>query len=72
MLCVYWRGLKPNQNWLRVDVERHFEGIPRPHLRDIVTVGTTDSCEHSIDFIQKTARHGVMYGHTDEHHKKMV
>lgn len=37
-LCVmYWRGLPPNQQWLRVDVERHFEGVPLTAIRDIVT-----------------------------------
>jgi len=41
MLCTYWRGMKADQNWIRVDVERHFEGVPRPHLRDIVSVAST-------------------------------
>lgn len=30
MMVMYWRGVKPAQpGWFRVDVERHFEGVPR-------------------------------------------
>lgn len=35
---VYWRGLPTgNKVFWRVDVERHFEGIPRTAIRDLVS-----------------------------------
>ena len=39
-----------NKDWLRVDVERHFEGIPRTAIRDLVSVKkpTGNATTHEI------------------------
>jgi len=37
-MVLYWRGLPANKEWFRVDVERHFEGIPRMEIKDLVAV----------------------------------
>lgn len=43
-------------DWLRVDVERHFEGIPKPALRDFVSVDTVESCDNAMNYIKKKGR----------------
>jgi hypothetical protein len=37
MNVIYWRGLPLSQDgYIRIDVERHFEGKPRSAIRDLV------------------------------------
>jgi len=71
MLAVYWRGLQANQNWIRVDIERHFEGIPKQQLRDLVCPKQAEECEAAIKFVTKQGKHGLMHGHTLEHYSNL-
>lgn len=36
MIAIYWTGMEPNQNWLRVDISKKFDGIPISKYRDIL------------------------------------
>jgi disulfide oxidoreductase YuzD len=33
---IYWSGMDVNNNWLRVDIARKFDGIPQSQYRDIM------------------------------------
>ena len=41
MMVCYWKGLPVSKDWLRVDVVRHFEVLPRQHIKDLVSVART-------------------------------
>lgn len=48
ILACYFKGLPPNQTYLRVDVVRHLECVPRNALRDIISVDRPVPNEESI------------------------
>jgi len=52
-----------NKEWLRVDVERHFEGIPRQELRDFVGVKRRGPSEHTLDFVKKKSMDTALHNH---------
>lgn len=76
MIAVYWKGLPANQNWFRVDVERHFEVIPRQHLRDVVHVERPLPSPKTVDYVleaydsPKLHAHTAGYGKVLENHVK--
>lgn len=51
MMCVYFRGMPANKDWIRIDVERHFEGLPRQDLKDFVGVARPVANEKTLDFV---------------------
>ena len=55
-----------NKTWLRVDVERHFEGIPRTKIRDLVSVAKPKSNPKTHDVLRKVTNIPQMFGHTHE------
>lgn len=67
MLCVYWRGLPKNENWFRIDVERHFEGIPRQHLKDIVSTKKPEFCAKTIKHVAKVSDQPKLHSSTLNH-----
>ena len=37
-MVVSWVGMPPNKNWLRCDITRHLECVPRISMKDIIAV----------------------------------
>ena len=54
---------------MRVDIERHFEGIPRTAIRDIVATCKPKGHSKTIETIKKLQNVGPMFGHTLEDFK---
>lgn len=48
MMVCYWKGLPPSKDWLRVDVIRHFEVLPRQNVKDLIAVGRTKPSPDTI------------------------
>lgn len=63
-MVAYWRGLPANKDgWLRVDVERHFEGIPRQEIRDYVAVKRRGPSEKTLNFVKNQSMQTVLHSH---------
>jgi len=62
-MCVYWRGLPPNKDWLRVDAEAHFEAIPRQHMSDIIGVKKRGHSDKTLEFVKKKSLDTVLHSH---------
>lgn len=62
-MVVYFRGLPKNEQWLRVDVERHMEGIPRNALRDYVGLKRAKYSEKTLEFVSKASHTTNLHGH---------
>ena len=41
-MVVYWVGMPTNKNWIRIDITRHLELVPRLVLKDIISVKKAD------------------------------
>lgn len=41
------------QTWMRVDVDRHFEGIPRTSIRDLVSVQKPMGDSKTLESLRK-------------------
>lgn len=54
-MVVYFRGLPKNQEWLRVDVERHMEAVPRHALKDYVGLKRAKYSEKTLEFVSKAS-----------------
>ena len=54
-MAVYWVGLKPSQNWIRIDIVRHLELIPRIELKDIIAVKKARADENTIKAVTHIA-----------------
>jgi len=37
-MVVSWVGMPTNKNWLRCDITRHLECVPRISMKDIIAV----------------------------------
>lgn len=57
---------------MRVDIERHFEGVPRTKIRDLVSVRRPTPNEKSIDVAIKVAHKSTLASHTIDHHKDVI
>ena len=42
-----------NQTWIRIDVDRHFEGIPRTKNRDILSVAKPVHNEDTMEIVRQ-------------------
>lgn len=60
-----------NKDWLRVDVERHFEGIPRESLRDIVATKRRGPSQKTIDFVKNKSADTKLHTHDLDDHEVM-
>lgn len=49
LINIYWRGLPKDEDWIRVDVERVFECIPREFLKDLIAVKKPLHNKHSMN-----------------------
>lgn len=72
MMVVYYKGLPKNQDWLRVDVERHFEAIPRHALKDFVGVKRPVHNQKTIDFVQTATHTTNLHSQTGEMSEELV
>lgn len=70
-MAFYWRGMPANKDWLRVDVERHFEGIPREHLRDLVATKRRGPSQKTIDFVKNKSSDTKLHTHDLDDHEVM-
>jgi hypothetical protein len=64
LLAVYWTGMTANQNWLRVDVERHVEALPRRGIKDIVAVERPETNDRTIEFVKQFSHQSNLHGHS--------
>lgn len=62
MVC-YFRGLPKNQDWLRVDVVRSFEALPRNDLKDYVGVKRRKENERTLNFVKKKSLETALHNH---------
>ena len=75
MVC-YWRGLPANKDWIRVDVVRSFEALPRNDLKDYVAVKRRKENEKTLNFVKKKSLETKLHNHdlddakVFEHHVK--
>lgn len=60
---AYFRGLPANKDWIRVDVVRHFEAIPREELRDFVGVSKRGPSPKTIDFVKHKSMDTRLHNH---------
>lgn len=60
-----------NKDWLRVDVERHFEGIPREHIRDLVSTKRRGPSQRTIDFVKNKSSETKLHTHDLDDHDAM-
>ena len=62
MVC-YWRGLPKNEDWIRVDVVRNFEALPRNDLKDYVSVRRRKENEKTLHFVKKKSLETKLHNH---------
>lgn len=62
-MVVYYRGMKQNKDSLRVDIVRHFEGIPREELRDFCGIKRRGPSDKAIDFVKKKSMDTKLHSH---------
>ena len=48
--------------WFRVDVIRHFEGVPRTAIRDLVAVGRSSGKTKTLDVVKELDKHEELFG----------
>lgn len=65
-MAIYWKGLPENKNWIRVDVERHFEAIPRAEIKDFVGQRRPVHNKKALDFVTSASHSTKLHTHTDE------
>lgn len=66
MMVCYFKGLPTNKDWIRVDVERHFEAIPRPNIRDFVGQRRPIHNKKALDFVTSASHSTKLHTHTDQ------
>ena len=54
-MTIYWVGLKSSQDWIRIDITRHIEVVPRLILRDIVSVENVSPNEATMKAVTHIA-----------------
>lgn len=64
-MVVYFKGLPKEQDWIRIDVERHFEAIPRHALKDFVGVKRPIHNQKTLDFVGQASHTTNLHAHTD-------
>lgn len=52
LMVVYFRGLPPNKDLFRIDICRHFEGLPRSELQDFVSVAKRGPAPKTLDYVK--------------------
>lgn len=66
-VAIYWKGLPEAKDWLRIDVTRKFNGVPKTAIRDIVEVSraskTYDS-KKTFDVLRNLCINAPVGGHT--------
>jgi len=71
LIAIYWKGVPKNQDWIRIDVTRHFEGIPRPKLKNVLSMQRPLHCPKALEFaLDRVKSQGKSAGHTIEEFKK--
>lgn len=63
MMVMYFRGMKANQDSIRVDVVRHFEGLPRQELRDFVGVKRRGPSDKAVNFVKNKSMETKLHSH---------
>ena len=51
LLAFYFRGLPKNEDWIRVDVVRHWEAIPRMAIKDFVGLKRPVHNQKTLDHV---------------------
>lgn len=63
LMVMYWRGMPANKDWLRVDVVRNFEALPRNDLKDYVAVKRRQENEKTLNFVKKKSLETRLHNH---------
>ena len=50
-MVVYWVGMPVDKKWIRVDITRHLELIPRLKIRDLISVKKADPDDRTMKAI---------------------
>lgn len=66
MIAIYFKGLPTNKDWLRVDVERHWEAIPRAEIKDFVGQKRPVHNKKALDFVTSASHSTKLHTHTDQ------
>jgi len=64
MMICYYKGLPANQTWLRVDVERHFEALPRHEIKDLVATKRPVHNAKALNFVQTASHNTNLHSHS--------
>ena len=54
-MCVYWVGMPISRKWIRIDITRHLELVPRLNLRDLISVKKAEPDDSTMKAIVKVA-----------------
>jgi hypothetical protein len=66
-IAGYWSALPGNKNWLRVDIMRKFNGIPKSAYRDIVEMTRSKknyNAKKTFDILRDLCLNAPVGGHT--------
>jgi len=63
-IAIIFQGMPINRNWLRVDVVRHFEAVPREHLKDFVSLKKSAESEKTLNFVEKAGHNTLLHTQT--------
>jgi hypothetical protein len=50
-LVIGWVGMPPNKDWIRIDIVRHLEVIPRMMLRDLIATKKTNADPKTVELV---------------------
>jgi hypothetical protein len=66
-VAIYWKGLPPSRDWLRIDMTRRFNGVPKQANRDIMEVTRPKKnydARKSFDVLKQLCTNSPVGGHT--------
>ncbi len=66
-IAMYWKGMEPNKNAIRLDMIRRFNMVPNKEVRDLVEIGkpnTEIDPNETINSLFKVTRSAPFGGHT--------
>lgn len=54
-MVIGWVGMPPSKDWIRIDIVRHLEVIPRMQLRDLISTKKTQADAKTVELVQHIA-----------------
>jgi hypothetical protein len=54
-MIIGWVGMPPGKDWIRIDITRHLEVIPRMMLRDLISTKKAQSDPKTVELVQHIA-----------------